>query len=172
MSQSPHRKRPGVRIDISGSRASYVGYIKAKLRQAHPLMKSKLEELSVAIVNDRLMSQLHQYFMGIAGPTDVLSFTLEFNSRRQPITGEVVICLPEARRQSRKLGTKLRNELLLYALHGMLHLSGFDDRTDRQYRRMHLMEDTILSQLGAGPVFSVSAAPSRKSRRKGCRRCH
>ncbi len=46
-----------------------------------------------------------------------------------------------------------RNEVLLYALHGMLHLSGFDDRTDADFRKMHRMEDRLLARLGIGPVF-------------------
>jgi ssRNA-specific RNase YbeY (16S rRNA maturation enzyme) len=46
-----------------------------------------------------------------------------------------------------------RMELLLYALHGMLHLSGFDDRTDRDFALMHRTEDSILESLGFAPVF-------------------
>jgi probable rRNA maturation factor len=42
---------------------------------------------------------------------------------------------------------------LLYSLHGMLHLCGFDDRTEPDFRRMHQTEDEILTRLGVGPVF-------------------
>jgi probable rRNA maturation factor len=93
--------------------------------------------------------------MGIAGPTDVLTFPMELDARGRPTGGEVVICIPEARRRCKELKTPLKHELLLYAIHGMLHLSGFDDRTDREFRRMHRMEDTILRRLGVGPVFDT-----------------
>jgi ssRNA-specific RNase YbeY (16S rRNA maturation enzyme) len=48
---------------------------------------------------------------------------------------------------------KLGRELLLYALHGMLHLCAFDDRTDREFQIMHEREDQILIRLGIGAVF-------------------
>jgi probable rRNA maturation factor len=66
-----------------------------------------------------------------------------------------VVCVPEARRRAAELGNPVRHELLLYALHGMLHLSGMDDRTLRQFRRMHHLEDAILRRLGVGPVFAA-----------------
>jgi len=56
-------------------------------------------------------------------------------------------------------------ELLLYALHGMLHLCGFDDRTDRGFRTMHRREDDILTALGFGPVFAAQPKSSSRVRR-------
>lgn len=55
---------------------------------------------------------------------------------------------------ARRLGHPMAHELLLYALHGLLHLSGFDDRTDSEFAAMHAREDEILTRLGVGPVFS------------------
>ncbi|MDB5173941.1 MAG: putative rRNA maturation factor [Phycisphaerales bacterium] len=96
--------------------------------------------------------------MNIPGPTDVLTFPLEFDCDGHETAGEVVICVPEAARQAKARGTRVETELLLYALHGMLHLSGFDDRTDRGFRRMHQEEDNILVRLGLGPVFGSLGA--------------
>jgi branched-chain amino acid transport system ATP-binding protein len=76
----------------------------------------------------------------------------------------IVVCVPEAARRAKELGVPLQHELLLYALHGLLHLNGFDDRTAREYHRMHRMEDAILHQLGVGAVF----APDRKGRTEKC----
>ena len=92
----------------------------------------------------------------------MLTFPLDLDSRCRALSGEVIICVPEALRQARHRNIDPRQELLLYALHGMLHLCGFDDRTAPRYRRMHRMEDTILTRLGGGPIFS---APPRSSRR-------
>jgi probable rRNA maturation factor len=178
--------------------AAHASFLRRHLRKAHAILNPPLNELSVAMVNDRTMSDLHLRFMNIAGPTDVLTFPLELdtvtpgtildNRGRKPrsaaresrepglvpptiqiqeiaigshplaLTGEVVICVPEARRRSREHGTTLQQELLLYALHGMLHLCGFDDRTDRDFKRMHRTEDQILARLGVGPVFDSSKA--------------
>jgi probable rRNA maturation factor len=155
LQRSLSRKRQTFRVDVRATASGqHVRHLKTKLHTARALLKSShLKELSVALVGDRQMSALHERFMKIKGPTDVMTFPLEHDARGRVISGEVVVCLPEARRRVRQLGTKLRDELLLYALHGMLHLSGFDDRTDRQYHRMHRMEDQILRRLGVGAVF-------------------
>ena len=122
---------------------------------AHGLLKPPLRELSIALVSDSRMSSLHKQFMNIPGPTDVLTFPLEFDSRGRETSGEVVICVPEARRQARLRGTRVDQELLLYALHGLLHLSGFDDRTPAGFKRMHRKEDEILTCLGLGRIFAA-----------------
>jgi probable rRNA maturation factor len=101
------------------------------------------------------MAELHEQFLHITGPTDVLTFPLETDSLGRVTAGEVVVCVPEARRRARVEGVPVERELLLYALHGMLHLAGFDDRTAPDFATMHRTEDDILTQLGVGPVFSA-----------------
>jgi probable rRNA maturation factor len=129
---------------------------------------SPLEELSIAMVGDQQMSELHERFMSIAGPTDVLTFPLENDARGRTTSGELVLCVPEARRRAREHRVLLAHELLLYAIHGMLHLSGYDDRTDRGYKTMHSTEDDLLCRLGIGPVFRpASAGANRPSSFKG-----
>ena len=117
------------------------------------MLESPVKELSVVFVGDSQMSALHERFMGISGPTDVLTFPLEQDARGHVTGGEVVVCVPQARRQARLRGTRLREEALLYALHGLLHLCGYDDRTQSAYNAMHQKEDEILGLLGVGPVF-------------------
>ena len=85
----------------------------------------------------------------------------------QALSGEVVVCAPEARRQANAHATRVEHELLLYVLHGMLHLSGFDDRTDADYRRMHRTEDMVLSKLGVGKVFAADDGAPRKVAKRG-----
>jgi probable rRNA maturation factor len=132
----------------------HVPFLRKKLRAAHGLLPAHLRELSLALVGDARMSALHRRYRGIAGPTDVLSFELDHDRRGRVTVGEVVICVPQAVRQSRRHGNRIADELLLYALHGMLHLSGFDDTTGPGYQKMHAMEDKVLTRLGIGAVFS------------------
>jgi hypothetical protein len=63
----------------------------------------------------------------------------------------------------------VRDELLLYAVHGMLHLCGYDDRTDRDFAAMHRREDHILSRLGVGAIFGAGATAARGARVKRAR---
>ena len=150
----------------------HVAFLRRHLRAAHRVLRPPLAELSVALVGDPRMSALHERFMGIPGPTDVLTFPLDVDGRGRPVSGEVVVCVPEARRRARETGTPVERELLLYALHGLLHLCGYDDRTEPGFRRMHHTEDMILSQLGVGPVFHRDAAPAQRPVRNKSPRPH
>ena len=138
-----------IRADI-GKR--FVPFLRKQVRAANRMLAKPLADVSIALVNDGMMSALHMHYMKIAGPTDVLTFPLD-----EVGGGEIVICVPEARRRAKECGTRVANELLLYAIHGMLHLGGMDDRTQRGYEQMHRMEDRILTQLGVGPVFTPRA---------------
>ena len=141
---------------------THVPFVKKHLKQAANLMKGTLRELSIVFVGDSRMSELHGQFMDMYTPTDVLTFPIDEDARQRPVSGEVYVCIPEARRQAKARGTQVAHEVLLYSLHGMLHLSGFDDRTASDYRKMHRTEDRILTRLGIGRVFaSVSCGATR-----------
>lgn len=139
-----------------------IPFLRKHLRAAHAVLKPPLVELSLALVGDKAMADLHQRFMGIAGPTDVLTFPLDEDVRGRVTAGEVVVCIPEARRRAEAEGTHVRHEALLYALHGILHLAGYDDLTPADYRKMHRTEDRILSAIGVGAVFE-RGSNTRKS---------
>ena len=140
---------------------AHVPWLRKHLRATTPLLPpNKLEDVSIVLVGDAAMARLHVQFMNIPGPTDVLTFPLDVDTRGRATSGEIVVCVPEAKRRARpgrfsdQVGIlALREELLLYTLHGILHLCGLDDRTAGQFRRMHRMEDQILRKLGVGPVF-------------------
>lgn len=161
----PTRGRPAAALPFdltitAATGAQYAAYLRSNLRRAHAVERPALRELSVALVGDKRMADIHERFMGIAGPTDVMTFELDHDARGRVVAGEVVVCVPHARRQARRSGAAVKNELLLYALHGMLHLSGFDDRTARDFAAMHKREDEILRAIGVGAVF----APARGAR--------
>lgn len=183
------RKRPTANLKLSVSvaarmrSAGLVRFLGRHLRAAHRILRPALAELSVVLVDDRTMAGLHERFMNLAGPTDVLTFPIDEDARGRTLSGEVVVCVPEARRRARELGVAVDRELLLYALHGMLHLCGFDDRTASGFAAMHRTEDDILTRLGVGPVFEplrkahrqagpsgISAAPAEGTRRASSHR--
>jgi probable rRNA maturation factor len=145
--------------------AAHVPFLRRHVRGAHRFLRPPLRELSVALVGDRTMSELHRRFMNVTGPTDVLTFPLDADKRGRVLSGEVVVCVPEARRQAKEHKTPVERELLLYALHGLLHLCGYDDRTDRSFRLMHRTEDQILTRLGVGPVFAPPPVAARRIRK-------
>lgn len=155
-----------VTAQVRGVRATP---LRKYLLVAHAMIGPPLRQLSLALVGDATMAQLHEQYLGIPGPTDVLTFELEHDHRGRVTAGEVVVCVSQARRESKKHGSSVEQELLLYALHGMLHLAGFDDRTAAGFRQMHRREDDILTRLGVGPVFNPRPSRKRRAARGGGR---
>jgi probable rRNA maturation factor len=94
----------------------------------------KLNEVFVWLISDRRMTSLHRKFMHQTGPTDVITFQ----------HGEMFISVETARRNARAFGTSLPSELRLYIVHGLLHLHGFDDRTQSGARRMERIQKKML----------------------------
>ena len=97
----------------------------------------KLRELSVILVSDRRMAQLHRRFLQQPGPTDVITFQ----------HGEILISTETARRQARQYGTSLAHELHLYIAHGLLHLHGFDDKTSRGAAEMKRTQEKLVAKV-------------------------
>ena len=99
----------------------------------------------MAFVDSRLMRRLNRDFTGHRGLTDVLSFRYD----GEPVVGEVIVSPAFARRYAAEHGLPYRQELARYALHGLLHWLGHDDRTVAQRRRMRMMEDNLLRACAA-----------------------
>jgi rRNA maturation RNase YbeY len=159
-------------LDLTASAPTgrpFLPHLKRHLPKAHALLRPALAELSVALVGNARMAALHQQFMAISGPTDVLTFELDYDPRGRVTAGEVVVCVPHALREARRRRRPPRDEVLLYALHGMLHLCGYDDRTARDFARMHRREDQILDELGVGAVFATETARTNGSPRPAAR---
>ncbi len=105
-------------------------------------------ELSIALVDDPCIQELNRDYRDIDRPTDVLAFAMaegEEGEERDPVVvpeglptllGDVVISVPTARRQARRLGRPLLDELTTLLGHGLLHLLGLDHATRADERAM------------------------------------
>jgi len=106
--------------------------------------------LSLAVIGDARMQEVNQASLGHDFPTDVLSFPL---AEAPVLAGEVLVSADTARREATRRGHPAYDELLLYAVHGTLHLLGYDDQGSAQRRRMRRAERAALAALGIQPVF-------------------
>ncbi|HPZ82042.1 MAG TPA: rRNA maturation RNase YbeY [Thermogutta sp.] len=106
-------------------------------------------EISIAIVDDATIAQLHGQYLGDPTPTDVLSFVLEEGDHH--LEGEIVASAETAAAWAKRLAWPCENELLLYIVHGTLHLVGFDDQTPVARRKMRREEKAVLHKLGVIP---------------------
>lgn len=100
------------------------------------------ESFAAVLVSDRRMRDLNRRFRNRAVATDVLSFPLHEGA----YMGDVIISVETARRQARRLGHGLQQELQLLLLHGVLHLMGYDHETDNG--RMTRRESALRRRLG------------------------
>ncbi|MBQ6269868.1 MAG: rRNA maturation RNase YbeY [Bacteroidetes bacterium] len=75
--------------------------------------------------------------------TDVLSFCLE----EDPLEGEIYVCVSVALENATEYQTTCKNELARYSIHGLLHLLGYDDKTDEEKKIMHEKEDFYLNYM-------------------------
>lgn len=104
-----------------------------RLRRAIPTPLTTLSEINVLLISNRRMAVLHQRFMGVPGPTDVLTFE----------HGEIFISVETARANGPRFQTTTEAEVQLYLVHGLLHLHGYDDVAPAQAKRMHAVQDRI-----------------------------
>jgi probable rRNA maturation factor len=108
-------------------------------------------EMSVAVVDDPTIHALNRRYLSHDGPTDVLSFVLERSG--QKLEGEVVVSAETATRAAARFGWSADDELLLYVIHGTLHLVGHDDQTPPQRAAMRARERACLARFGLEPRY-------------------
>ncbi|MBV9208227.1 MAG: rRNA maturation RNase YbeY [Actinobacteria bacterium] len=116
-----------------------------------------LAELSVLLVDERTMTELHERWMGEPGPTDVLAFPmdelrpppLDGNRSGDPepgpgLLGDVVLCPQVAAGQAEAAGHPAQDELELLCVHGILHLLGYDHAEPDEHAEMFGLQAQLL----------------------------
>jgi probable rRNA maturation factor len=108
-------------------------------------------ELSIVLVDEAAMEQLHVQWMDEPGPTDVLSFPMdelrpgtEDSISPAGLLGDIVVCPQVATAQAEAAGHSPLEEMLLLTTHGMLHLLGFDHAEPDEEREMFGIQRDIL----------------------------
>jgi rRNA maturation RNase YbeY len=105
--------------------------------------------ISIVLTSDEHLTRLHGEFMGIPEATDIMTFPDE----DQP-GGDIVISVEQAERQKHDDGWALAQELRFLVLHGVLHLTGWDDATDRLRTAMLERQRAILADFQTDPSSS------------------
>ena len=106
--------------------------------------------LTVAVDTDETLHALNLQYRGINAPTDVLSFNADEIDPEtgQTYLGDILISYDRALAQAEKAGHPVQNELQLLAVHGTLHLLGFDHGQEDEKRRMWTAQAEILERIG------------------------
>jgi probable rRNA maturation factor len=111
-------------------------------------------ELSIVLTNDAEVKKLNRIYRGKNKTTDVLSFPL-LEGKKFPAglkenvaLGDVVVSVPQTKRQALEVGKPFKAELALLVVHGVLHLLGYDHVTLTQEKKMFALQDSLLKKFG------------------------
>jgi len=103
-----------------------------------------MSSLDIVFLDDKSIRVLNRRHKGVNRPTDVLSFELRDEKVRGNFTGEVIISIDRAFKNSKIFRTDLKEEIVLYVIHGILHLFGYDDETRAECVKMERKQKEIL----------------------------
>ena len=101
-------------------------------KESAPL--KELESVEISIIDDKQIAKVHGEFMDDTSPTDVITFDY----------GEILVSAETALSNSEELQVSLENEILLYIIHGMLHLGGYLDGSRAEFKEMKSLQEMIL----------------------------
>ena len=165
MTRGDTRRALRVRVTDGAGRPIRAGRgLGSWLERAAPRTAAGL--VAIALVPDAEMRRLNRTFRGIDKPTDVLSFPAGSGDDASPqhpgALGDLAIAVGVARRQAAAMGHSLTVELRVLALHGLLHLLGYDHEADRG--EMGRLEDRL--RRAAGLPSALITRSSRPARRR------
>ena len=107
---------------------------------------------NVIIVDNEKIHEINKEYRGIDRPTDVISFALEddksFNRSDIRILGDIYISIDKVKSQSEEYGHSIKRELFFLAIHGLLHLLGYDHMKEEDEKVMFAKQEEVLSRYG------------------------
>ncbi|WP_088228751.1 rRNA maturation RNase YbeY [Desulfosporosinus sp. FKB] len=112
-------------------------------------------EVSLILVDNQRIHELNRDYRGVDRPTDVLSFALQEETDEEPdaefeddMLGDIVISVERAREQAIEYGHSLEREIVYLAVHGTLHLLGYDHEDDADKQEMRAKEEEVMAAIG------------------------
>jgi probable rRNA maturation factor len=126
-------------------------------------------EVSVLLTSDEEIHELNKTYRRKDRPTDVLAFAMregKLGELSGGMVGDIVVSIPTAMRQAAERNISLRDETWLLLAHGLLHLLGWDHRTDAEDRRMRAETERLLAAARPARAGLAPPAPVAKKTRK------
>lgn len=112
-------------------------------------------EVSLMMVDNQRIHALNLEYRGVDRPTDVLSFALQEETDDEPdlafeddMLGDIVISAERAREQAEEYGHSFEREIVYLAVHGTLHLLGYDHEEEQDKQEMRSKEEEVMALLG------------------------
>ena len=105
-------------------------------------------EISLALVDDPSIRNLNRQYLQHDYETDVISFVLDWEPDTRALTGQLIVSTQTASREADSVGSSFEEELMLYVIHGTLHLVGLDDKSADDALHMRAQEQKYLLHVG------------------------
>ena len=105
--------------------------------------KIKKGRIQIVYVTDKYIHEMNKKYLNHDYSTDVISFEM---GDGKELDGEVYISIDTARRQANDYDVSLTNEIMRLAVHGTLHLIGYDDKDDESREKMRLLEEKYINE--------------------------
>ncbi len=105
------------------------------------------QDTSIVFLKKAEMQDLNRQYLDEDRPTDVLSFPLQSDEKNEDmdnLLGEVMVCPAIARSHAAEHGNSQEHETFLYLIHGLLHLLGYDDKTEEEAQKMKTRQQELL----------------------------
>ena len=102
---------------------------------------NKIQNLNFLIVGDKRMIHFNKTYLNHDYSTDIITFD---NSENKKISGDIVISIERVKENSKKYKVKLEDELRRVMAHGLLHLLGYDDKNEKEKKRIRKKENYYL----------------------------
>lgn len=135
-------------VDVDGGRMAHAPtrLIEDAVRKTLASQGRPEVAVSVALLDDRDMRELNRRYLGTDASTDVLAFAL---GEGEDTVGDVYIGIDQARRQAADVGVPLGEELVRLAIHGTLHVLGYDhpEGSEREESPMFSLQERLLREL-------------------------
>ena len=117
-------------------------------------------ELSIALVDDVEIRKLNKQYLNHDYATDVISFAIDVSDFS--IVGQLIISTETAKRSAEEIGASMQHELMLYVIHGTLHLVGLDDTDNVSAEKMRAAEADYLGRFGIAHVWETDLETSEE----------
>jgi probable rRNA maturation factor len=160
-------KDKGVQIEVIARSARWrkqpraAAIVKTAVRAAAKAVSTPRAELAIVLCDDSAIRALNRRWRGKKAPTDVLSFPAAAPGEKRPETpyiGDIVIAYETVAREAAAEGKPFKHHLAHLAVHGFLHLLGYDHQNDREARRMERTERTILKRIAVPDPYAPRQA--------------
>jgi probable rRNA maturation factor len=132
--------------------------IKRAIAAAAKAASTAPAELAIVLSDDSAVQALNRHWRGKNTPTNVLAFPAAAPGKSRngiPYIGDIVIAYRTAAREAVAEGKPFRHHLAHLAVHGYLHLIGYDHETDRAAQRMERLERAILARIAVPDPYAA-----------------